>query len=178
MLFKSDTAGAYLYGVNSRAPIMLLEDDPNDVLFVELAVAQAQILNPVLVFVSAEDARDHLTRKMVHPPAVFLIDVGLDGPESGVDFLSWLREDSGPVGSTPVLMLTGSVDPAHREATRVLDVVAYLEKPVTSTSFIDALHSVGCSVVTNLMSGGVGFLIERPVACSGRQPTRRTSAPE
>jgi DNA-binding response OmpR family regulator len=74
------------------APIVLVEDDPNDAFFVRHALGAALIANPLTEYQSAEQARREVTIPGASmPPVLFILDVHLSGNESGIDLLRWLR---------------------------------------------------------------------------------------
>src|SRR5690349_17453827 len=75
------------------APIVLVEDDTNDVYFVRYAFEHAHIVNPLLRFATAREARVYFTDATIGAtPTLFVIDVHLAGGETGLDFLRWLRQ--------------------------------------------------------------------------------------
>ena len=78
------------------ASVVLLEDEPDDALFVRRALAKARIINPIIAFANAEQARRYFDESRRVPlPALFILDVKLGGSETGVAFLRWLRGPSG-----------------------------------------------------------------------------------
>ena len=145
------------------APIVLVEDDPNDAFFVRHAVEAAQIANPLVEYQSAEQARREITIPGASmAPALFILDVHLLGNESGVDLLRWLREQGDPLlSSTPAIMLTGSDRPEHSTESIRLGATCVLQKPVTEETLINAVQSLGCTVVTSLVSGRMMLRLER-----------------
>jgi CheY-like chemotaxis protein len=140
-------------------PIVLVEDDANDALFVRQALEAAQITNPLVQFTTAEKARHDVTT--FAPVVLFILDVHLSGNESGIDLLRWLRDQTPPLGQTPAIMLTGSDHPAHGAESNRLGVTAFLRKPVTEATLTDAVRSLGFQIVTSLVSGRMMFRIER-----------------
>ena len=146
-----------------RAPIVLVEDDANDALFVRQALEAAQIANPLVQFTSAEQVRRDVTSfdALIDPIVLFILDINLSGNESGIDLLRWLREQTPPLGQTPAIMLTGSDHPAHSTESRRLGTTAFLLKPVTDGTLTEAVRSLGFHVVTSLVSGRLMFRIER-----------------
>src|SRR5215217_5373296 len=77
-------------------PIVLVEDDPNDVFFVRRALQNAHITNPLMVFETVEQARQGVGgfQMHVHNPVLLILDLYLPGGESGLDFLRWLRKQA------------------------------------------------------------------------------------
>ena len=145
------------------APIVLVEDDANDALFVRQALVAAQIANPLVEFTSAEEARHNVTMFAAPnaPVVLFILDVHLSGNESGLDLLRWLRLQAPPLGSTPAIVLTGSDSPAHSAESSRLGAMGFLRKPVTEDTLTEAVRSLGFQVVTSLVSGRMQFRIER-----------------
>lgn len=153
-----------MFGNWQPDPIALVTGNPCDEQFVRDALLAARIANPLLACSSGEELQRLLA--LIHPvwPAVVVTDIELGGSISGLDLVRWMRRRPDPVGSTPIMVLTGTVDPgAHLEA-RALGARSYLEKPVTSAHFLEALQSIGYLVTTGLVSNGTGFrIIQRPV---------------
>ena len=144
-------------------PIALLEDDPSDAFFVELALKTARIMNPLKIFDSMASMRTFLAGTFADElPALFIVDLHLSGPENGLDFLRWLRQQKSPLGSTPAMMLSGSDRSEDRDESLSLGSMSFLQKPVTETTLTDAVQALGFVIVTSLTSGEVGFrIIER-----------------
>ena len=146
------------------APIVLVEDDPNDVLFIRHALQHARIENPVVVFSTATEAQEQILSPSYTAaiPVLFMLDMHLPGGLTGLEFLRWLRQQGLPVASTPAMMLTGSDRDDHRAESRRLGANVYLQKPVTEERLTEAVQALGFVVVTNLVSGQMGFrIIER-----------------
>ena len=94
--------------------IVLLEDDANDAFFVRHSLEKAHIVNPLITFQTGSDARRELGSRL-EAPALFVMDVHLAAGETGIEFLRWLRHQAPPLGSTPVMMLSGSDSPGDRD---------------------------------------------------------------
>jgi CheY-like chemotaxis protein len=143
------------------ASIVLVEDDGNDAFFVRHALDGARIVNPLVQFQTASDARRHFeTVGAKEPPALCILDANLAAGESGIDFLSWLRRQSAPLSTTPVMMLTGSSSPQDREQAELLGAVHFLRKPVDEGKLTAAVQSLGF-VVMSLTGFETRRVIER-----------------
>ena len=142
-------------------PIILLEDDPDDVFFVERALREAKIANPLVLFDSAAQARELLSSNLVDRPVLALVDMRLRDGETGVEFLRWLREQHGPLGSTPAMMLTGIICAQHHHMSRTLGSLCYLRKPITDTVFKVAIQGLGFESVPATDDDGTGMRIIR-----------------
>ena len=151
------------------APLALVEDDPNDAFFVRHALEEAKIANPIVAFKSADEARRECSRSpAAFEPVLFILDFHLVG-ETGLDFLRWLRAQAPPLGSTPAMMLTGSDDPSHRDASRALGALEFLQKPVTAARLATAVQALGFVIMTGLATGQLGArIIERRWDASAR----------
>jgi CheY-like chemotaxis protein len=156
--------------MTNAGPIVLVEDDDNDVLFVRVALEQALIHNTLRVFDSAERTRADLPQ-IAPLPALVILDMHLAGAETGLDVLTWIRRQPEPLGSTPALMLTGSDRQEHRRAALRLGAIAFLHKPVTAENLVAAMGSLGFAVHNNMTSGQLGIRLVRP------DPSGRGAAP-
>jgi CheY-like chemotaxis protein len=135
------------------APIVLVEDNRQDASFVRRALESAGISNPLLVFATAHEARDHFDEgRQVELPALFVIDIVLVGGETGIEFLRWVRQQRAPLGTTPAMMLTGSTRPEHQDDAALLGSVYFLIKPVTAATLVAAVQSLG--LVVSALSHG------------------------
>jgi CheY-like chemotaxis protein len=141
------------------APIILVEDDSNDVFFVRHALTAALIQNPVEVFDRAERAYEYLGRTTALAPVLIILDINLAGAQTGLDVLAWIRQLPDPLGSTPVLMLTGSDGQEERNASGHLGAIDFLQKPATAESLAMAVQALGFSVVNNVTTGQLGIHI-------------------
>jgi CheY-like chemotaxis protein len=142
------------------APIIVVEDSPDDAFFVRDALAKAHIANPLIIFQTADHARQHFDEShRVDLPALFIVDVNLIAGETGIDFLRWLRQQRAPLGSTPTMMLTGSTRPEDRDQADLLGSVYFLLKPVSADTVTSAVQSLGF-VVSNLAPD---FTVQRTI---------------
>jgi CheY-like chemotaxis protein len=140
-------------------PIVLMEDDSHDTFFVRHALKKANIVNPLVCFKTAKEARDHFAATSTFAvPALFVVDVNLAGGETGIEFLRWLRQQPSPLGSTPTMMLTGSTRRADRQQAEKLGSIHFLHKPVTEDMLTRAMESLGFLIVSL-----TGFTTERTI---------------
>ena len=93
-------------------PILLVEDNPNDLELTLLALERSQLANEVIVVRDGAEALDYLFRRNSHAdrpqgnPAVLLLDLKLPKVD-GLEVLEQVR-DSADLRSIPVVMLTSS----------------------------------------------------------------------
>lgn len=114
--------------------ILLVEDDVNDVFFVQAAFKKAGILNPLLVATNGREALDYLLgqrefadRSRFPLPCLILLDLKLPHI-MGLDVLKSLR--AAPLlSSTVVLVMTSSDAPADIAAAYEAGTNAYVVKP-------------------------------------------------
>jgi two-component system response regulator len=133
--------------VNDR-PILLVEDNADDVELTTLALAEANITNPVVVARNGVEALDYLLGTGAHAgrdardqPVVVLLDIKLP-LLSGIDVLRRMREDE-RTRRTPVVMLTSSKEQVDIAATYDLGANSYVQKPVDFENFVVAARQLG-----------------------------------
>jgi CheY-like chemotaxis protein len=97
------------------SPFLLVEDSPDDVLFVRRAMGKAGITNPLHVAANGEEAIQYLTKLVEDAsngqrPCLVLLDLQL--PQiKGLDVLKWIREH--PELQTLIVVIHSS---SHLEA--------------------------------------------------------------
>ena len=133
------------------APILLLEDEPDDVRFVRRALQQSDLINPLRVVTTRDEAEHACTAD--GRPVLVLLDIYLGGEPSGLDFLEWLRAQPGPLGHTPVVIFTVSSDDTHRRRAASLRSSLFLGKPATEEVLADAITAFGLVRTTEIRRG-------------------------
>jgi DNA-binding response OmpR family regulator len=137
-------------------PILLIEDDPNDVLLVRDTLEQVNLINDIDVATTVDAARAYVMRKM---PALIISDIHLPG-ESGLDFLHWLRDQPAPLGGVPVIMMSVSTDEVHHMRASALRALIFMTKPIKQEVLLDQLRGLGL-LVTHIPQGEqAGLIIE------------------
>jgi CheY-like chemotaxis protein len=145
---------------NHGAPIVLVEDNEHDTFFVRRALDKAGIVNPIIRFRTAAEARVYFDEARRAPtPALFIMDIHLVGGETGIDLLRWVRQQSRPLGSTPAMMLTGSQHPDDRDEAEMLGATSFLQKPVSEETLTAAVQSLGFVIVSL-----TGYTTQRTIA--------------
>jgi CheY-like chemotaxis protein len=114
-------------------PVIIIDDSPDDVLFIRRLHAKAGIGNPVLTFLSSEDARDHLTalarRVERHAdifPSVIIVDRRMPRCD-GFELLEWLRKQPA-FAAVRVVILSSSEGRQDRDHALGLGADHYLPK--------------------------------------------------
>jgi CheY-like chemotaxis protein len=128
-------------------PIVLVEDNPNDLELTLVALERSQLANEVIVLRDGAEALDYLFRRNGHSdrkagnPAVLLLDLKLPKVD-GLEVLKAIR-DSEELRSVPVVMLTSSREEPDLQRAYALGVNAYVVKPVEFKEFVSAISDLG-----------------------------------
>lgn len=122
-------------------PILQVEDDVNDVFFLQHAMTKAEVPNPIQVVNDGQQAIDYLKgagkfadRGQFPLPCLVLLDLKLPYV-MGLDVLKWIREQSGP--TLVVIMLTASAEGADIASAYRLGANAFLTKPSEATKLVE-----------------------------------------
>ena len=133
--------------MNTR-PILLVEDNPDDVELTVMALQESKITNPVVIARNGVEALDYLFGTGAHAgrdasaqPVVVLLDIKLP-LLSGKDVLKRMREDD-RTRRTPVVMLTSSDEREDIATTYDLGANSYVRKPVEFEGFVTAARQLG-----------------------------------
>jgi len=118
-----------------EAEILLVEDNPDDVLLIQRAFRKLGAVNPLRVVSDGEQAVAYLggdgpyADRGVHPlPSLMLLDLKLPR-RSGFEVLEWLRGRPG-LRRLPVVVLTSSRESQDVDRAADLGANSYLVKPV------------------------------------------------
>jgi CheY-like chemotaxis protein len=128
-------------------PILLVEDNPNDLELTLIALERSQLANEVIVVRDGAEALDYLHARGVYAgrdqgnPAVVLLDLKLPKVD-GLEVLAEIRAMAG-LKSIPVVMLTSSREEQDLVRSYELGVNAYVVKPVDFTEFVRAIADLG-----------------------------------
>ncbi|NBB12991.1 response regulator [Pseudomonas sp. SLFW] len=128
-------------------PILLVEDNPNDLELTLVALERSQLANEVIVLRDGAEALDYLFRRNAYSdrvagnPAVLLLDLKLPKLD-GLEVLKAIRE-SEDLRSIPVVMLTSSREEPDLQRAYALGVNAYVVKPVEFKEFVSAISDLG-----------------------------------
>ena len=131
--------------MSDRAVILLVEDQPNDVFLIKKAFEKGQILNPLFVVNSGEEAMAYLTgdgkyrnRDEYPLPDLMLLDIKMPGLD-GFDVLRWVRAQSG-FSSLLVVMLTSSDRVYDVNQAYKLGANSFLVKPLDFENYVQTCH--------------------------------------
>jgi CheY-like chemotaxis protein len=127
--------------------VLLVEDNPTDVVLIKRAFDQAKMANPIHVLSDGDAAVDYLSgageyadRSRFPLPILILLDLKLPR-RSGLEVLEWLK-DQEALRRIPVVMLTSSEQPRDVDAAYDSGVNSYLVKPVEYDSLFKMLKAV------------------------------------
>jgi CheY-like chemotaxis protein len=132
---------------SAEKSILLVEDDQNDVFFLQYAFQEAEIKNPLQVATDGQQAIDYLQgrgpyadRNQFPFPCLVLLDLKLP-VKMGLDVLRWVRNQV-QLQNLLILVLTSSsnlrdVDEAYRLGAR-----AFLVKPVSTDERIRLVRAI------------------------------------
>jgi two-component system response regulator len=128
--------------------ILLVEDNPDDVVLTMRALKKNNIANEVIVAKDGVEALDYLfgtgayeSRDVCKIPAVVLLDLKLPRID-GLEVLERLRKDD-RTKLTPVVILTSSKEEQDLIRGYRLGANSYIRKPVDFVQFSDAVRQLG-----------------------------------
>ena len=124
--------------------ILVVEDNPDDVMFTLRAFEKNKIFNEVVVAADGEQALEYLLpadeRKALRP-ALVLLDVNLP-KVNGLEVLRRIRSHSRTAG-LPVVVLTTSNEERDIVDSYRLGANSFVRKPVMFGDFVDATKVLG-----------------------------------
>ncbi len=130
-----------------QQPILLVEDNTDDVELTLMAFERARIANPVVVARDGVEALDYLFGEGSHAggtreqPVVILLDLKLPRL-GGLEVLERLRQDE-RTKFIPVVILTTSTEQLDMIKAGELHANSYVRKPVDFDTFVDAARQLG-----------------------------------
>jgi two-component system response regulator len=131
----------------SDTPILLVEDNPDDVALTRRAFSRNKIANPIVVARDGAEAIEWLFNGPSGPdgepilPALVLLDVNL--PKiGGLEVLRRIRADD-RTKLIRVIMLTSSGEERDIEASFAGGANSYIRKPVDFDNFVAAVGQLG-----------------------------------
>jgi CheY-like chemotaxis protein len=128
-------------------PILVVEDDRNDLELTMHALKRCRLANEVISVRDGVEAVEYLTRTghwSTRPPGnpvVILLDLKLPRC-NGLEVLSHIRAHE-ELRKVPVVMLTASGEPEDLSRSYEMGVNAYVVKPVRFDEFMEAIRELG-----------------------------------
>lgn len=127
--------------------VLLVEDDPNDIILIKRAFSKANITNPLQVVEDGEEAIAYLAgqghygdREKYPLPRLLLLDLKLPR-KSGHGVLEWLGQQP-RLKRLTVVVLTSSKQINDINKAYDLGANSYLVKPVTFDSLVDMVKTL------------------------------------
>jgi CheY-like chemotaxis protein len=115
-------------------PILLVEDDENDVLFLRTACNRSGLRHPLITVADGQQAIDYLSGtgtfadRAAHPlPCLVLLDLNLP-IKNGFEVLQWLR-DNPSLNTLLIIVLTSSSAESDAHHAYTLGANSYVMKP-------------------------------------------------
>jgi CheY-like chemotaxis protein len=151
---------------SSLRPILLAEDNPNDVELTLSALNGLNLANEIVVVTDGAEALDYLFHRGSFAsrtgtgvrPAVVLLDLKMPRVD-GLEVLRQIRGDAG-LCALPVVILTSSREESDLVRSYQLGANAYVVKPVDFEAFISAVSQLGV----------FWALVNEPPPATGPQP--------
>jgi CheY-like chemotaxis protein len=128
-------------------PILLVEDDENDVMLLQRAFRRSSIPNPLQIVRHGDDAVAYLegsgefADREAHPlPLLMLLDLKLPR-RTGLEVLQWVKERAG-LKKIPIVVLTSSKNDDDVNRAYDLGANSYLVKPVSFETLLELVKSL------------------------------------
>jgi CheY-like chemotaxis protein len=141
----------------THADLLVVEDNPDDVLLLKCALEDAGIQSRVRVARDGEDAIRYLSatigdqnRTEHPPPTVVFLDLNLPR-KSGLEVLRWIKTQPA-LKDLIVVVVTSSNDDAEFKRCCGLGVNAYLKKPITPEQLLGPGRSLFKVLTRNVTS--------------------------
>ena len=120
----------------SLSPVLLAEDNADDVFLIRRAFQDAKAPNPVHVVANGDEAIQYLagqgkyTDRTAFPfPALFLLDLKMP-VKDGLEVLRWLNQHPEIPKKLPVVVLSSTELPNETQMAYAMDIQACIVKPI------------------------------------------------
>jgi CheY-like chemotaxis protein len=126
-------------------PILLTEDNDDDVFIFRRAFKQAGLKNPLHIAVDGQEAVDYLAgagrfADRARHPLPYLVVLDLKLPlRNGLEVLEWMRSRQ-EFARTPVVILTSSAELRDLAGARELGARHYLVKPPRTQTLVELME--------------------------------------
>src|SRR5215213_62665 len=131
---------------HGKAPILLVEDDDNDVMLFGRALKRNQIALPFCHVKNGEEAKEYLlggraSNGSKHPvPGMIITDLKMP-KMNGFQLLQWIK-DQPDCAMIPIMILSSSRYPSDIAATFGLGVNGYFVKPGTFEELVSLVKTI------------------------------------
>lgn len=130
--------------VGRPVDILLVEDNPGDVMLIEEVLGDSKIRNTLHVVSDGEQAMEFVRRQGEHAraprPDLILLDLNLPR-KSGREVLREIKSDP-DLKSIPVVVLTSSKSEEDVIKSYELHANAYISKPSDFQQFVKVMHAI------------------------------------
>jgi len=133
--------------MSTRKTILQVEDEEHDVLFLQYALEQAQVNNPLAVVRDGQEALEYLKgegkfgdRQAYPLPGLVLLDLRLPRLP-GLEVLRWMREQP-DFAKLPVLVFSSSDQDQDVDAAYRLGANGYIVKPSSPSELSEVMRRV------------------------------------
>jgi len=129
--------------LNDTEPIVLVDDNEDDIVLTRRALERNQIENPLVIARDGAEALELLlgANGETVKPAMILLDLKLPKVD-GLSVLKRLREDT-RTSLIPIVVLTSSKQDQDVIAGYALHANSYIHKPVDFDQFSEAIRQIG-----------------------------------
>jgi CheY-like chemotaxis protein len=131
----------------TNQPILLVEDEENDVILLQRAFRRAAIVNPLQIVRHGDDAvaylegtGDFADRDKYPLPVMMLLDLKLPR-RTGLEVLQWVKERS-VIKKIPIIVLTSSKNDEDVNRAYELGANSYVVKPVSFETLLELVKSL------------------------------------
>ena len=126
--------------MNSKKPILLVEDDKVDAMTVKRALRDLNVTNHLDIVGNGEEALAYLKNGENREPCIILLDLNMP-KMNGIEFLKIIKNmDS--LKMIPVIVLTTSKNEQDRIESFRLSVAGYMIKPVDYMQFVETVKMI------------------------------------
>ena len=129
--------------------ILLVEDEPDDVLLIKRAFEKARLVNPVQVVTDGEQAMAYLAgdgkygdRSKYPVPMLVILDLKLPR-QTGFEVLEWASKRPEVKRDIPIVVLTSSRETKDIGKAYDLGASSYMVKPVEQGSLVEVFKTMG-----------------------------------
>jgi CheY-like chemotaxis protein len=129
----------------SQRTILLAEDDPNDVVLLELAFKRAKITNPLRIVNDGRQAIDYLRGSGVYAdrenypwPVLMILDLKMITVD-GFGVLAWWQKQNREA-DLPIIVMSSSNSQSDIHRALTLGATSYLIKPGSLQYFVQVAH--------------------------------------
>lgn len=155
--------------VDKKFTILVVEDDPNDIILIKRAFHKAGVSNPVQTVCDGEEAVAYLTgngpfsdRQAYPAPGIVFTDLKMPRM-GGIELLRWLRNNPS-YKVVPTLVLSSSMEPHDIQRAYFYGANSYVVKPANFEELQKVLRTIidyweVCRVALPDVFSGIGVSI-------------------